>query len=81
MFTWVRQVQDDEEKDRDIQSKKVKLEAALFKRHQKEVASRVREMKAQEDVKRQEEYLNQAYRRVCRRKRKRLAGILSKMLS
>jgi len=61
MFTWVRQVQDDEEKDRDIQSKKVKLEAALFKRHQKEVASRVREMKAQEDVKRQEEYLNQAY--------------------
>ena len=60
-FKWVRQCQDDEEIARENEKKKVKKEAALFKRHMKDVQSRMRELRAKEDMKRQETFLDEAY--------------------
>ena len=60
-FKWVRQCQDDEETARENEKKKVKKEAALFKRHMREVQARMRELRAKEDLKRQEAYLDEAY--------------------
>ncbi len=60
-FKWVRQCQDEEEVARENEKKKVKKEATLFKRHMKDVQSRMRELRAKEDLKRQEAYLDEAY--------------------
>jgi DNA-binding Lrp family transcriptional regulator len=60
-YDWVKKAQDDEEQTGETEGKKVKLEALLFKRHQKEIARHQREMRSKEDKKRQEEYLNQVY--------------------
>jgi hypothetical protein len=60
-FNWVRNLEDEEEAHRENEKKKVKKEAALFQRHWKEVSARMRELRAKEDVKRQAEYLEQAY--------------------
>ncbi|KAF2136281.1 uncharacterized protein K452DRAFT_322524 [Aplosporella prunicola CBS 121167] len=60
-FKWVRALEDDEEKERDAEKKKVKQEAALFKRHWKEVQVRLRELRAKEDEKRQAEFLDKAW--------------------
>jgi hypothetical protein len=60
-YDWVKKAQDDEEKNGETESKKVKLESLLFRRHQKEITRHQREMKAKENRKRQEEYLNQVY--------------------
>lgn len=60
-FKWVRQCQDEEETARENEQKKIKKEAALFKRHIKEVQSRMRELRAKEDLKRQETYLEEVY--------------------
>lgn len=60
-FTWVRQCQDDEETARENEKKRIKKEAALFKRHMKDEQSRMRELRAKEDIKRQETYLDEAY--------------------
>ena len=60
-FKWVRQCQDDEETARENEKKKVKKEAALFKKHMKDVQFRMRELRAREDIKRQETYLDDAY--------------------
>jgi hypothetical protein len=60
-YDWVKKAQDDEEKNGETESKKVKLESLLFRRHQKEITRHQREMKAKENKKRQEEYLNQVY--------------------
>ena len=60
-FNWVRNLEDEEEANRENEKKKVKKEAALFQRHWKEVSARMRELRAKEDAKRQAEYLEQAY--------------------
>lgn len=60
-FSWVRQVQDLEETQRESEKKRVKKEAALFKRHVKDRQLRMRDLRAREDAKRQETYLEQAW--------------------
>ena len=60
-FKWVRQCQDEEDTVRETEKKKIKKEAALFRRHVKEVQARMKELRAKEDLKRQEVYLDQAY--------------------
>ncbi|KAL6720831.1 hypothetical protein ACLMJK_002756 [Lecanora helva] len=60
-FKWVRQCQDDEENTRENEKKKIKREAALFKRRTKDAQSRMRALRAREDQKRQEAYLDEAY--------------------
>ena len=60
-FKWVRDCQDTEEAQRDSEKKKTKLEAALFRRHQKEIKLRTQKLKAIEDSKRQEADLDKAY--------------------
>lgn len=61
-FERVRERQREEETQRDNEKKKVKREAALFKRHAKQVDQRMKELRTKEDQKRQEKYLNEAYR-------------------
>lgn len=61
-FKWVRECQETEEQQRENEKKKVKKEAALFRRHMKEVQSRVRELRAREDLKRQEAYLEEIHK-------------------
>ncbi|KAK4148517.1 hypothetical protein C8A00DRAFT_19662 [Chaetomidium leptoderma] len=61
-FSWVRQVQDDEDHNRDKEQKKVKLEAALFRRHWREVEARLATTREKEEKKRQEAYLDEAWK-------------------
>ncbi|KAH8882225.1 hypothetical protein GQ53DRAFT_753902 [Thozetella sp. PMI_491] len=61
-FTWVRKVQDDEEDKREKEQKKAKLEAAMFRRHCKEMEARLAAAKAKEEKKRQEAYLEEVWR-------------------
>lgn len=58
---WVQDRQNEEEIQRETESKKAKLEALLFKRHQKEMARNQQEVKAREAKKREEDYLQEAY--------------------
>ena len=60
-FKWVRECQDTEEAQRDNEKKKVKQEAALFRRHQKEVRLHMQELRAKENAKRQDAELDRAY--------------------
>ncbi|MCJ1393917.1 hypothetical protein MMC18_006793 [Xylographa bjoerkii] len=60
-FEWVRECQDEEETHRENESKRIKREAALFKRHAKGMESRRRALRAKEEDQRQEEYLEKAY--------------------
>lgn len=60
-YDWVKKAQDEEEQNGETESKKVKLESMLFKRHQKELARHQHGMKSKEDKKRQDEYLNEVY--------------------
>lgn len=60
-FKWVRQCQDEEEQHRDNEKKKVQREAALFKSHWKEMQSRLQTLRAKENQKRQEAYLEEAW--------------------
>jgi hypothetical protein len=60
-FNWVRQCQDDEESQREKESMKVKLEAQLFRRHQKEVFRHQNEVRAREKLKREEAFLDELY--------------------
>lgn len=59
-FKWVRELEDKEEVARDAEKKKVKQEAALLKRHWKEVEARMRELRSREEQKRQEDFLDKA---------------------
>nr|ATA58189.1 mfs allantoate [Neofusicoccum kwambonambiense] len=59
-FKWVRELEDEEEKARDAEKKKVKQEAALLKRQWKEVEARMRELRAREELRRQDEFLDKA---------------------
>ncbi len=61
-FSWVRQVQELEETQRESEKKRVKKEAALFKRHVKDRQLRMRDLRAREDAKRSEAFLEQAYK-------------------
>ncbi|KAL9600390.1 MAG: hypothetical protein Q9219_003240 [cf. Caloplaca sp. 3 TL-2023] len=60
-FKWVRECQDEEDAARENEKKKIKSEAALFKRHVKDVQARMRALRAREDLKQQEDYLEIAY--------------------
>lgn len=60
-FKWVRERQDEEEETRENESKRVKKEALLFKRHMKTVNARLEKKRRLEEKKNQEEYLDQAY--------------------
>ena len=61
-FSWVRQVQDLEEAQRESEKKRIKKEAALFKRHAKDRQLRMRDLRAKEDAKRSEAFLEEAYK-------------------
>jgi len=58
----VRECQNDEEENREKEQKKVKMEAALFKRHWKASQQRLKESKTKEDKKRQDAYLEKVYK-------------------
>ncbi|OJD29348.1 mfs allantoate protein [Diplodia corticola] len=60
-FKWVRQLEDEEEMQRDQEKKKVKQEAQLLKRHWKELEARMRELRVREERRRQDEYLDKAW--------------------
>ena len=60
-FGWVRNLEDNEEKERDAEKKKIKQEAALFKRHWKDVQVRLDKLRQKENEKRQAEYLEKAW--------------------
>ncbi|KAL0258469.1 hypothetical protein SLS55_005962 [Diplodia seriata] len=59
-FKWVRALEDQEELQRDQEKKKVKQEAALLKRHWKEVEARMRELRHREEQRREDDFLNKA---------------------
>ncbi|KAK2616618.1 hypothetical protein QQS21_000441 [Conoideocrella luteorostrata] len=61
-FTWVRQVQGQEEATREKEQKKVKQEASLFKRNMKNLQARLNQIQQKEESKRQDAYLEDAYR-------------------
>ena len=61
-FKRVRGLEDEEEAHRENEKKKIKKEAALFKRYWKEVTARMEQLRANEDERRQAEYLDQAYK-------------------
>ena len=61
-FSWVSQIQDVEEAQRESEKKRIKNEAALFKRHAKDRQLRMRDLRAREDAKRSEAFLEEAYK-------------------
>ncbi|PVH94676.1 hypothetical protein DM02DRAFT_602165 [Periconia macrospinosa] len=59
---WIGWVQERQEGDSpEAESRKIKLQAQLFKRHQKEVEKRQRELRAKEFERLQDAYLEEAY--------------------
>ncbi|KAL7625951.1 hypothetical protein AAE478_002720 [Parahypoxylon ruwenzoriense] len=60
-YVWVRGVQQEEEANREKESKKVKLEAAMFKRHWKKMQVRLRAQREKEEKQRQDAFLEAAY--------------------
>ncbi|KAH8762906.1 hypothetical protein F5882DRAFT_431367 [Hyaloscypha sp. PMI_1271] len=61
-YSWVRECQDEEERGREKEREKVRMEAAMFKRHWKAAQLRARDAKAKEDKMRQDAYLEQVYK-------------------
>ncbi|ROW02401.1 hypothetical protein VMCG_06073 [Cytospora schulzeri] len=61
-FKWVRSSQSEEEQTREKEQKKVKLEAAMFQRHWKELQSRSRALRQREEKQRQDAYLEQVWK-------------------
>lgn len=61
-FKWVRNQHDEEEARRDSEKKRIRHEAALFKRHWAQVKQHIKEMRIKEDLKRQEDYLEEAFK-------------------
>ncbi|KAL8775430.1 MAG: hypothetical protein Q9194_003771 [Teloschistes cf. exilis] len=61
-FKWIRQLENDEETHRENEKKKIRREAALFRRHEKEVQRRRQELKAKEDLQKQGAALEEALR-------------------
>ncbi|KAI0508636.1 hypothetical protein F5B22DRAFT_619770 [Xylaria bambusicola] len=60
-FEWIEEVQHHEESTREKEAKKVKLEAAMFKRHWKKMQTRLRAQREKEEKQRQEAFLESAY--------------------
>ena len=60
-FNWIRDCQNEEDSQRDKESKRIKLEAALFKRHQREIEIRMKELRRKENAQQQAGFLEQAY--------------------
>ena len=60
-FQWARELQDEEEKSRDNEKKKMKQEAIMFKRYWSKLEARAMESKKKEDLEHQEEFLEEAY--------------------
>ena len=56
-FKWVRKVQEDDETNREKEQKKVKLEAAMFKRHWKKMQIRIKAQREKEEKRRQDIFL------------------------
>lgn len=61
-YAWVREVQEEEEASQEKEQKKVKQEAALFRRNVKELQARLKVMREKEEQKRQDAFLEDAYR-------------------
>ncbi|KAM0283247.1 hypothetical protein ACHAQK_011072 [Fusarium lateritium] len=61
-YSWVRHAQDEEEVNRDKEQKKIKQEAALFKRHMKQLEARLALTREKEQQKLQDAFLEDAYR-------------------
>lgn len=57
----VQEQQEEEETNLESESKQVKREAQLFKRHARQVKLRIRKKRRVEDAKRQEAFLDAAY--------------------
>lgn len=60
-FSWVQERQEEEEATREKEVERIKKEAKMFKRHMKQVDARLRRKKQEEDRKRQDAFLDQAY--------------------
>ncbi|KAI2637266.1 hypothetical protein GGS21DRAFT_489042 [Xylaria nigripes] len=60
-FNWVREVQREEETTREKEGKKIKLEAAMFKRHWKRMEARLRIQRKKEETRIQDAFLEAAY--------------------
>lgn len=61
-YGWVRGVQDSEDKTREKEQKKLKLEAALFRRNWREMEARLAAARRKEEQKRQEVYLDEIWK-------------------
>ena len=60
-FKWVCRVQEDDEAKREKEQKRVKLEAAMFKRHWKKMQSRIKAQREREEKRQQDAFLEEAY--------------------
>ncbi|KAI8626051.1 hypothetical protein F5Y19DRAFT_466640 [Xylariaceae sp. FL1651] len=60
-FKWIGEAQLEEEMSREKEAKKVKLEAAMFRRHWKKMQTRLRAQREKEEKQRQEAFLEAAY--------------------
>lgn len=60
-FSWVRAAQREEEATRDKEQKKIRREAALFKRHWKQLQARLEQARLREEQLRQDAYLEEVY--------------------
>lgn len=60
-FSWVQERQEEEEATREKEVERIKKEAKMFKRHMKQVDARLRRKKQEEDRRRQDAFLDQAY--------------------
>lgn len=61
-FKWVKATQAEEEATREKEQKKVKLEAAMFQRHWKDLQSRLKSLRDKEEKLRQDAYLEQVWK-------------------
>lgn len=61
-FRWAREQQHEEEMSRDNEKKKIKKDAALFKRYRSKLEARAKELEKMEDLKAQDDFLEEAYR-------------------
>ncbi|KAL6882312.1 hypothetical protein HDV57DRAFT_509473 [Trichoderma longibrachiatum] len=61
-FAWVREAQEEEEANREKEQKKIKQEAALFKRHREKLQARLEKARREEEQKSQDAYLEAAFR-------------------
>lgn len=60
-FDWVREVQEDDEMNREKEQKRVKAEAAMFRRHYQKVQTRLQAKRQRDKKKCQDAYLEAVY--------------------